>query len=269
MSAPVSARPDFTRLAPAAGSRVVVVGGCGGIGRAVVSACLDCDLKTAVLDLPTSLAHFPVPNGVIGLSLDARDPKQIAQRFAELDARWGGLDSMIHLSGFSPHPTPLEDITPEIWDEVLEVNLRSLYLSARAALPMLRKAGGGSIVTTASGLAVNLEKGVSPYAASKAGIIALTKALAKENAPLIRANSVAPSPIDTAFLAGGTGRVPPNSPQSGFAEKIGLERILTTIPMGRIGVPDDVVGPILFLAGDASRYMTGQVLYVNGGRIMP
>lgn len=262
-------RPDFTRLAPAAGARVAVVGGCGGIGRAVVRACLDCDLKTAVLDLPASLAQFPVPNGVVGLALDASDPKQVAARFAELDAKWDGLDSMIHLSGFSPQPTPLDDITPAIWDEVMGVNLRSVYLSARAALPMMRKAGGGSIVTTASGLAINLEKGVSPYAASKAGIIALTKALAKENAPLIRANSVAPSPIDTAFLAGGTGRVPANSMESGFAEKIGLERILTTIPMGRIGVPDDVVGPILFLAGGASRYMTGQVLYVNGGRITP
>jgi 3-oxoacyl-[acyl-carrier protein] reductase len=269
MSARTLPRPDFTRLAPAAGARVVVVGGCGGIGRAVVRACLDCDLRTAVLDLPASLAQFPVPNGVIGLALDASDPKQVAARFAELDALWDGLDAMIHLSGFSPQPTPLDDITPEIWDEVMGVNLRSVYLSARAALPMMRKAGGGSIVTTASGLAINLEKGVSPYAASKAGIIALTKALAKENAPLIRANAVAPSPVDTAFLAGGTGRVPANSMDSGFAEKIGLERILTTIPMGRIGVPDDVVGPILFLAGAASRYMTGQVLYVNGGRITP
>jgi 3-oxoacyl-[acyl-carrier protein] reductase len=269
MTSPTLPRPDFTRLAPKAGSRVVVIGGCGGIGRAVVRACVDCDLKTAVLDLPASLEQFPVPAGVIGLPLDARDASQIARRFGELDARWGGIDSLIHLSGFSPQPTPLDAIAPELWDEVLEVNLRSLYLSARAALPMLREAGGGSIVTTASGLAVNLEKGVSPYAASKAGIIALTKALAKENAPLIRANSVAPSPVDTAFLAGGTGRVPPNSPQSGFAEKIGLERILTTIPMGRIGVPDDIVGPILFLAGDAARYMTGQVLYVNGGRVTP
>jgi NAD(P)-dependent dehydrogenase (short-subunit alcohol dehydrogenase family) len=235
----------------------------------LVRACLDCDLKTAVLDLPASLAQFPVPDGVIGLALDASDPRQVAERFGEIDARWGALDVVIHLSGFSPQPTPLDAIEPETWDEVMAVNLRSLYLTARAALPLLRKAGGGSIVTTASGLAVNLEKGVSPYAASKAGVIALTKALAKENAPLIRANCVAPSPIDTAFLAGGTGRVPANSADSGFAEKIGLDRILTTIPMGRIGVPDDVVGPILFLAGAASRYMTGQVLYINGGRIMP
>lgn len=269
MSARNLPRPDFGRLAPAAGARVAVIGGCGGIGRAVVRACLDCDVRTAVLDLPASLAQFPVPDGVVGLALDASVPAEVAARFAELDARWGGLDALIHLAGFSPPPTPLDDIAPEIWDEVMGVNLRSLYLSARAALPLLRKAGGGSIVTMASGLAVNLEKGVSPYAASKAGIIALTKALAKENAPLIRANAVAPSPVDTAFLAGGTGRGAVSDADSGFAEKIGLDRILGTIPMGRIAVPDDIVGPILFLAGDASRYMTGQVLYVNGGRITP
>jgi 3-oxoacyl-[acyl-carrier protein] reductase len=269
MSARTLPRPDFSRLAPAPGTRIAVIGGCGGIGRAVVRACVDCDLRTAVLDLPASIAQFPVPNAVSALALDASDPAQVAARFAELDRLWGGLDVLIHLAGFSPPPTPLDDITPEIWDEVMGVNLRSLYLSARAALPLMRKAGGGSIVTTASGLAVNLEKGVSPYAASKAGIIALTKALAKENAPLIRANAVAPSPVDTAFLAGGTGRGVASDNESGFAEKIGLDRILTTIPMGRIAVPDDVVGPMMFLAGDASRYMTGQVLYVNGGRIMP
>jgi 3-oxoacyl-[acyl-carrier protein] reductase len=117
-------------------------------------------------------------------------------------------------------------------------------------------------VNTASGLAVRVKEGYGPYASAKAGLIAMTKALALENAPLIRANVVAPGAVNTAFLSGGTGR-------SSRAVQLDVEAYAKSLPLGRVAEPEDVIGPILFLAGEASRYMTGQVLFVNGGGFMP
>ena len=264
---PVSLEPvDFTRLAPAPGTRMVVVGGCGGIGRRLVEIGAGLGLRLAVVDLPKSLADHPPPDGVAAYQADVRDEAQVARAFAGLDAEWGGLDVLVHLPGYTLPPTPLEEISEAEWEDVLSVNLKSAFLAARHGLPLLRRAGKASIVTAASGLAVHVEPGVAPYAASKAGLIALTKALAKENAPAIRANVVAPGAVDTAFSRGGTGREPI---EDWFHSRAMGDDILKTIPLGRIAVPDDVVGPILFLAGDASRFMTGQVLYINGGRLMP
>jgi NAD(P)-dependent dehydrogenase (short-subunit alcohol dehydrogenase family) len=136
----------------------------------------------------------------------------------------------------------------------------------RAALPLLDRGLDPAIVLTSSGLSVTADKGVGAYAGAKAFINAMTRNLAKENAPRIRVNAVAPGPIETAFLSGGTGRGGASG-QAGWFDTI-RPQIEATIPQGRVGQPDDVVGPILFLLGQASRYMTGQVLYVNGGRLM-
>lgn len=260
---------SFQRLAPRPGARMAVVGGCGGIGRALVAAALENGLDVAVLDLPASLEQHPPPNETAAIALDVRNTGEITQAFDQVKSLWGGLDVLVHLPGYTLSPRNADEITPEEWDDILSVNLTSLHRVAGCALPLMRAAGGGSIVTIASGLAVHVEKGVAAYAASKAGVIAFTKALAKENAPSIRANAVAPGPVDTAFLRGGTGRTEADGGADWFDQKFGGAAILKTIPMGRIAVPEDVVGPILFLAGEASRFMTGQVLYVNGGRLTP
>ena len=118
------------------------------------------------------------------------------------------------------------------------------------------------MVFVSSGLAQRVTPGYGGYAAAKAGLIAMTKALAAENAPAIRANCVAPGAVETAFLSGGTGRPARDAQMDRTA-------YLRTIPLARIATPEDVVGPILFLLGAASGYMTGQVLYVNGGGLTP
>jgi 3-oxoacyl-[acyl-carrier protein] reductase len=122
----------------------------------------------------------------------------------------------------------------------------------------------GTIVHVSSGLGVYGGATYGPYAAAKGGINALTKTIAREYAPRIRANAVAPSYVDTAFGKGGTGRSNEND-----AETLNRDSYIRAIPMGRIATPEDLVGPILFLAGPASGYMTGQVLHVNGGSFMP
>lgn len=115
-----------------------------------------------------------------------------------------------------------------------------------------------------SGLGAYIRPQFGPYAASKAGMIALTKTFALEHAPRVRVNAVAPGPVDTAFLRGGTGR----SNEDGVPT-IDIEGFNAAIPMRRIAVSDDVVGPVMFLLGPDSAYMTGQTLCVNGGAYMP
>jgi len=120
------------------------------------------------------------------------------------------------------------------------------------------------MVNAASGLAQYIRPGFGAYAAAKAGVIALTKTLAIENAPVVRVNAVAPSAVDTAFLRGGTGR-------SNEDEDIEMDvdAYVNAIPLKRIATPIDIVEPILFLLGTGSGYMTGQVLWINGGAYMP
>jgi 3-oxoacyl-[acyl-carrier protein] reductase len=177
----------------------------------------------------------------------------------------------VHLPGYMTPQVDLDTLTAEQFDEGMAVNLRSAFLALKEALPMLRANGGGSVLLMASGLATLVERGTATYSAAKAGIVALTKGLAKENAPAIRVNCIAPGAVDTAFLHGGTGRGGDGargSKKTIMVKDMNLDRIVSTIPLGRIAVADDVVGPMLFLLGPAARYLTGQTLYINGGRIM-
>jgi len=258
---------DLGRLGPAAGARIAVVGGCGGIGSCLVDAALAAGLRVANLDLPASIALRPAREGEWQLPCDASQAASLADAFATVGERWGALDGLVHLAGFTPPPKALRDTDESVWDEVMAVNVRGAWLAARAALPWLDRGVEPSVVLTSSGLSVTADKGVGPYAAAKAAINAMTRNLAKENAPVVRVNAVAPGPVETAFLSGGTGRGGQVGAADGWFEK-GRAAIEATIPQGRVGRPEDVAGPILFLLGQASRYMTGQVLYVNGGRLM-
>jgi 3-oxoacyl-[acyl-carrier protein] reductase len=257
---------ETLRLGPPSGSRIALVGGCGGIGREVTAACVAAGLKVAVLDLPRSLERRPPPEGVLVLPLDATDERMVDGAFGQLDAAFGGLDALVNLAGFANRPVPFDALSTDEWDETVAGNLRSVYLTCRAAAPLLRRGDMPAIVNIASGLAVRLLPGHAPYGAAKAGVVAFTKALAVELAPAIRANAVAPGAVDTDFLKGGTGR-DPDPP--GAPSRLAREAYVRAVPLGRLAVPEDIVGPILFLAGPASRFMTGQVLHVNGGGLTP
>jgi len=259
-------KPNLMRLAPLTGSRIAIAGGCGGIGRALVDACLLNGLQVCVLDLQASFEQNVLPPTVAFLPFDATDEAQVVEAFRQLENMWHGLAVLVNLIGFTDKKKPIDAIYPAEWDEVMAGNLRSAFLIIRSALPVIRKAGGGSIVNTASGLAAWIRPGYGPYASAKAGLIAMTKTIAVENAPLIRANVVAPGAVDTAFLRGGTGRPVKNDPGPA---RLDVAAYSKAIPLGRIALPDDVVGPILFLASEAARYITGQVLWVNGGAYMP
>ena len=257
---------DFKGLVPPKGTRIAIVGGCGGIGKALTLACETLDLRIAILDLAPALSKMSLPCGCISLPTDVTDEANIADSFKTLAAEWGAIDALVFVSGIAIiPPTLIEDLTVEQWDGLMSVNLRSAWLCARAAIPLMKH--GGAIVTIASSLAYNPNRGFSAYVASKGGLVSLTKAIAAEYAPTIRANVVAPSAVDTPFLAGGTGAHPEKMSDEWFRKT--LDSYVAMIPLRRLATPEDVVGPILFLAGPGSSYMTGQVIHVNGGRITP
>ena len=238
-------------------AQLVILGGCGGIGRALVEAALQEGYEPTVLDLPASIeAHQPE---VPALAVDATDPASLAGAVAQLADPIAGF---VNLCGFMSEDSPLAEIAEETWQSVLAGNLGASFHAARAIVPKM--GDGGSIVMIGSGLGHFARPGYGPYAISKAGIAAMTRQLALELAPRIRVNCVAPSAVDTAFLRGGTGRSDEDLPV-----RIDRDAYAAAIPLKRIARPEDVTGPILFLLSKASSYMTGQTLHVNGGAYMP
>ncbi|ALA17898.1 MULTISPECIES: SDR family NAD(P)-dependent oxidoreductase [Chelatococcus] len=171
----------------------------------------------------------------------------------------GGLDVLINNAGALVQRMSLTEITDDFYDRVLDLNVRSVVMASKAAVPHLKKAGGGTVINTSSVAARNGGgPGAALYASSKAFVSNLTRNMAKEYAgDNIRVNAVAPGVIMTPF-------------HQRFSTAEMLEAMRKTIVMGRIGEPQDCVGAYVFLASPAmSGYLTGQVIEVNGGQLMP
>ncbi len=256
---------DFARLGPPAGSRLLVAGGCGGIGRPLVRAALATGLEVVVMDLARSAQRHPTPHGVPFIPLDATQEDSVVSAFDALAERWPAFDALVNLVGYANADIPVTELPTEGWDDVIAGNVRSAFLIAKSAMPLLRRGGGGALVQTSSGLGFRGMPGYGPYTAAKAAVVGMTKTLAFENAPLVRVNAIAPGAVETAFLRGGTGRI---DDEDG-PERTDLTPLIEAHPMHRVGVTDDIVGPILFLCGPAARWISGQTLHINGGGFTP
>lgn len=256
--------PMFT---PAAGYRLVVVGGCGGMGRAFVQATSGLGLLVKVLDIPRSIEGMePIPNVEL-LPCDVSQEAQVQEAFVRIGKEWGAIDGLVNLAGYTGERVAIEDMTTREWDDIVNTDLRGMFLVARATSPWLRASAAAGhqpsavLVSSTFGVSVPLV-GYGPYAASKAGVINLVRALTTEWAPGIRVNGIAPGVIDTQFLKGGTGRA---------LKKTGLdvERFRATVPMQRLGQPIEIATALLYLMSPAASYITGQTIHVNGGSFMP
>lgn len=228
------------------------------MGRTLVRALCDTGVHVAVLDQPSALRQYPPPNGVLAIAMDGSDATSVRDAFAAIAGQWPSVDGFCNLIGFMKSWVRIADMPIEAFDEVVAGNLRAHFLCAQAVLPLLHAAGQGAMVNVSSTLGMDVGKGYVHYSACKAGIIALTKGMARENAPGVRVNGIAPGLTDTAFLQGGTGR-------AAVFDAMDPHRYAARVPLGRIAIPEDMVGPILFLLGDASRYVTGETMIVDGG----
>jgi 3-oxoacyl-[acyl-carrier protein] reductase len=192
-------------------------------------------------------------------AVDVTDALAVRAMVDEVAARWGRLDVLVNNAGGLVKRLKLEEITNELYDEVLNLNVRSVVTGSRAAARLFRQQGKGNIINTTSIAARNGGRiGASLYAGSKAFVSSFTRTLAKELAEAgIRVNAVSPGVVVTPF-------------HERFSTPEVLEAIRKTIPMERLGTPEETVGAFLFLASDQlSGYVTGQVIEVNGGQLMP
>ena len=168
---------------------------------------------------------------------------------------FGGIDLLVLNAGVW-EGAPIEDMTEEIWNKVINTNLKSAWAMTKACVPAMKKRGCGAIVMVSSTSGQRGEANYSNYSASKGGMISFTKALATELAPRIRVNCVAPGWIDTAMV------------RPAMDDKAYLESVLRTIPMQRMASTDDVALSICFLLSDWARHITGEILNINGGSVL-
>lgn len=190
----------------------------------------------------------------LGLALDVRSRDSVQAAIAAATERFGGIDVLVTNAGIA-RPGPAAEATDESWAEMLDVHLRGTMRCCRAAFPALQASGHGAVVALSSISARLGMVGRSSYSAAKSGIEGLVRALAVEWAPQgIRVNGIGPGYILTEMVQGtiASGHLDP--------EKIGR-----LVPLGRFGTPEEIGEAVNFLVGDRARYITGQVLYVDGG----
>jgi NAD(P)-dependent dehydrogenase (short-subunit alcohol dehydrogenase family) len=236
------------------GRRALVTGGGSGIGRATCRRMAAEGARVAVLDVDGDAASAVAAEiGGSAHVADVTDPEGLRTAVDEAAAVLGGLTVLFNNAG-TGSLTPLHEWAPEEWDRLVRVNLTGVYLGFRAAVPHLRAAGGGSIVSTSSISGTRPAAGEAPYAAAKAGVAALTASAALEYGPSIRVNAVAPGMIRTKLTEPLLEVFPHEE-----------DRYRRTTPLGRLGEPEDVAGVVVFLCSDLARFVTGVNLVVDGG----
>jgi 3-oxoacyl-[acyl-carrier protein] reductase len=174
----------------------------------------------------------------------------------EVLRNFGRVDVLVNNAGIWTYGE-VDGMSDEVWERTIDVNLKGTFYMCRAVIPHMKQQGGGRIINISSTAGQRGEAFHSHYAASKGGIISFTKSLAVELAPFnILVNSVAPGWVDTDMC------------EEVFGDPNYKEEVRKTIPLGRIAVPDDIAGPVIFLASHLARHITGEVLNVNGGSVL-
>ena len=239
---------------------VLVTGGARGIGRAIVVAFAAEGARVTFVDMndtaaPDAIAAAGAGDRVRFQRADVTNPSEVKAAVEAAVAHGGGkLDVLVNNAGITKDNL-LMRMSDEEWDRVMDVNLKGTFLMTRAASRPLMKSRRGRIVNIASVVGLMGNAGQANYAASKGGVVAFTKSVARELAGRgVTANAVAPGYIATDMTA----HLP-----AGAAEALKAQ-----IPLGRLGVADDIAGVVRFLASEAASYVTGQVLCVDGGMVM-
>ncbi len=242
----------------------VVTGAAGYIGRAIAETFLAANARVAFLDVNSDgldqLAKDLQSRGIVRerwttVTTDVSQPESIAAAFESVDNELGLCDIAVANAGVA-EAAPFLGITLANWQRTMDINLTGVFLTCQEAARRMKQKGGGALITMSSTNGLVGEKHLAAYNASKAGILLLTKTIAIELAPFhIRANALNPGMIDT-----------------GLAKRAGLDSLfldgyVDKIPMGRFGLPAEVASAALFLASDASQFITGTALVIDGGQL--
>lgn len=241
----------------------IITGGAGGIGLAAATKFVAEGAKVLLVDLDeTALeeAASELGDAAVWCAADVSDPEGTQSYVRAAVEAFGGVDILLANAGIEGQVKPIVDQDVEMFDKVIAVNVRGVWLSLKYAIPEIAKRGGGAIVITSSVAGINGSPGVSPYVTSKHAVIGMMRSAALECAPLnIRVNTVNPSPVETRMMRSLEEGMMPGDAEGAHAFIAG------TIPLGRYGEPDDVANLMCFLAGDEAQFLTGGVYMVDGG----
>lgn len=238
---------------------VLVTGGAQGIGRAIVEGFARNGARVIIVDLDIQKARLLVDelvekgHEVTALQVDLSNRDAIAAIFDQIEQ----IDVLIHNAGYFPL-TPLEEISPAVMEKTLAVNLSALLWLIQGALPLFKRQGGGNVLATSSVTGPRVAySGLTHYAASKSGVNGLIRNAALELAKYgIRVNGVEPGMIHTSAM-------------DNLGDEEMTRSIVAGVPLGRLGLPDEIASTMLFLASDAASYITGQTIVVDGGLTLP
>jgi len=258
----------MTRLAE---KIAVITGGAGGIGQAAARQFTaegarvvlvdreEVALQSVVRSLGEDVASYVVA--------DVTQPEQVQSYVNETVQRWGGIDILLANAGIEGIVSSIPDYPVDMFEQVMAVNVRGVWLGLKYVIPVMRERGGGSIVITSSTAGIGGTAGMSAYTTSKHAVIGMMRTAALECAPMdIRVNTVNPAPIETRMMRS----LEEMRVAAADDSEVTVERIKQSysarIPLQRYGDPEEVAKMMLFLASDESSYCTGGVYMVDGGR---
>ena len=242
-----------------AGKTLLVTGGASGLGAATARRFTDEGGRVAVVDLDGEKAATVADelDGAISMPLDVVDEDAVSRVVGEVAAQFGHIDCLFNAAGHAEFG-PIEDWSFERWQRMLTVHAGGTFLMCRSVLPIMRSNAGGSIVNVASVAALAAQAKNAPYGAAKGAILAFSRQLAKDAAPLVRVNTVAPGRTRTGMTE------PLMIARAGSVEK-GSEMFGQANLQQRVAEPDEIAAPVCFLLSDEASFVTGALLVADGG----
>jgi 3-oxoacyl-[acyl-carrier protein] reductase len=241
----------------------LVTGGSRGIGRAIVDSLARMGMRVAfsyrerVEEADQVVAHIrSAGHDAMAVRADMGNPADCRALVKTVLDACGRIDVLVNNAGVSVTGIKVGEMPADEWDRILAVNLNGPFHAIQTVLPHMRERRSGHIINLSSNVTQRMPAGYAAYTVSKAALETLTRILAKEEGPNgIRVNAVGPGPIRTEMLADAMGRMGPER----------ADAFIKSVPLGRAGQPEEIASVVAFLVSDAASYMTGQVVFVNGG----